>query len=130
MANQDVRYYLNGMLLHISNSQLEIVASDGHRLALYEDQLEVPTGFEARIILPRKGVLELGKLLNDSEIELRIEFSSSSLRIFINDMIFSVKLVDSKYPDFSKVFQQSFSIRFTSKNRFKKCIDSCCRFIK
>jgi len=108
MANQDVRYYLNGMLLHISDSKLGLVASDGHRLAIYEDQLEVPTGFEARIILPRKGVLELGKLINDSEIELRVEFSSSSLRIFINDMIFSAKLVDSKYPDFSKVFQQSF----------------------
>ncbi|MEI6746047.1 MAG: DNA polymerase III subunit beta, partial [Methylococcaceae bacterium] len=81
MANQDVRYYLNGLLLHISNSKLELVASDGHRLALYEDQLEVATGFEARIILPRKGVLELAKLINDSEIELRVEFSSSSIRI-------------------------------------------------
>lgn len=108
MANQDVRYYLNGMLLHISNSRLELVASDGHRLALYEDQLEVPTGFEARIILPRKGVLELNKLIGDNDVELSVEFSSSSIRIYIGDMIFSAKLVDSKYPDFSKVFQQSF----------------------
>ncbi len=108
MASQDVRYYLNGMLLNISNNKLELVASDGHRLAIYEDQLEMPAGFEARIILPRKGVLELNKLINESDIELRIEFSSSSVRIFINDMIFSAKLIDSKYPDFSKVFQQTF----------------------
>lgn len=108
MANQDVRYYLNGLLLHISNSKLELVASDGHRLSIYEDHLEIATGFEARIILPRKGVLELNKLLDDNDIELKIEFSSSSIRIYIKHQIFSAKLVDSKYPDFSKVFQQTF----------------------
>lgn len=108
MANQDVRYYLNGLLLHISNSKLELVASDGHRLSIYEDQLEIATGFEARIILPRKGVLELNKLLDDNDVELKIEFSSSSIRIYIKHQIFSAKLVDSKYPDFSKVFQQAF----------------------
>ncbi|MEI7839472.1 MAG: DNA polymerase III subunit beta [Methylococcaceae bacterium] len=108
MANQDVRYYLNGLLLHISNSKLELVASDGHRLSIYEDQLEIPTGFEERIILPRKGVLELSKLMDDHETELRVEFSSSSVRIYIKQLIFSAKLVDSKYPDFSKVFQQGF----------------------
>ncbi len=108
MANQDVRYYLNGLLLHISNSKLELVASDGHRLSIYEDHLEIATGFEARIILPRKGVLELNKLLDDNDVELKIEFSSSSIRIYIKHQIFSAKLVDSKYPDFSKVFQQTF----------------------
>ena len=108
MANQDVRYYLNGLLLHISNSKLELVASEGHRLSIYEDHLEIATGFEARIILPRKGVLELNKLLDDNDIELKIEFSSSSIRIYIKHQIFSAKLVDSKYPDFSKVFQQTF----------------------
>ncbi len=108
MANQDVRYYLNGLLLHISNSKLELVASDGHRLSIYEDQLEQATGFEARIILPRKGVLELNRLLDDAEAELKVEFSSNNIRIFIKNLIFSAKLVDSKYPDFGKVFQQDF----------------------
>jgi DNA polymerase-3 subunit beta len=108
MANQDVRYYLNGLLLHISNSQLELVASDGHRLSIYEDSLDQATGFEARIILPRKGVLELNRLLDDAETELKIEFSNNNIRIFIKNLIFSAKLVDSKYPDFGKVFQQDF----------------------
>lgn len=108
MANQDVRYYLNGLLLHISNSQLKLVASDGHRLSIYEDQLEQPTGYEARIILPRKGVLELNRLIDDAEADLKIEFSNNNIRIFIKNLIFSAKLVDSKYPDFSKVFQQDF----------------------
>jgi len=108
MANQDVRYYLNGLLLHISNSKLELVASDGHRLSIYEDQLEQGTGFEARIILPRKGVLELNRLLDDPDAELKVEFSSNNIRIFIKNLVFSAKLVDSKYPDFGKVFQQDF----------------------
>jgi DNA polymerase-3 subunit beta len=108
MANQDVRYYLNGLLLNVSNSKLKLVASDGHRLSIYEDNLDQATGFEARIILPRKGVLELSRLLDDSEAELKVEFSSNNIRIFIKNLIFSAKLVDSKYPDFGKVFQQEF----------------------
>ncbi len=108
MANQDVRYYLNGLLLHISNSKLKLVASDGHRLAIYEDQLGQPTGYEARIILPRKGVLELSRLLDNPDAELKVEFSSNNIRIFINSLVFSAKLVDAKYPDFGKVFQQAF----------------------
>ncbi|MDP2904504.1 MAG: DNA polymerase III subunit beta [Methylovulum sp.] len=108
MANQDVRYYLNGLLLNISNSKLKLVASDGHRLSIYEDQLEQGTGFEARIILPRKGVLELSRLLDDPEADIKVEFSSNNIRIFIKNLIFSAKLVDPKYPDFSKIFQQDF----------------------
>ncbi|MDP3876344.1 MAG: DNA polymerase III subunit beta [Methylobacter sp.] len=108
MANQDVRYYLNGLLFNVSNSKLKLVASDGHRLSIYEDNLDQATGFEARIILPRKGVLELNRLLDDPETELKVEFSSNNIRVFIKNLIFSAKLVDSKYPDFGKVFQQEF----------------------
>ena len=108
MANQDVRYYLNGLLFNVSNSKLKLVASDGHRLSIYEDILDQATGIEARIILPRKGVLELSRLLDDPDAELKVEFSSNNIRIFIKNLIFSAKLVDSKYPDFGKVFQQEF----------------------
>ena len=108
MANQDIRYYLNGLLLHISNSKLKLVASDGHRLSIYEDNIGTATGYEERIILPRKGVLELTRLLTDDDAELNIQFSSSNIKIYINDLTFSAKLVDSKYPDFSKVFEQTF----------------------
>jgi DNA polymerase III subunit beta len=108
MANQDVRYYLNGLLLNISNSKIKLVASDGHRLSIYEDTLDQGTGYESRIILPRKGVLELSRLLDDPDAELKVEFSGNNIRIFIKNLIFSAKLVDSKYPDFGKVFQQEF----------------------
>lgn len=108
MANQDIRYYLNGLLLHISNSKLKLVASDGHRLSIYEDNIGTATGYESRIILPRKGVLELSRLLDDEDAELNIQFSNSNIRIYFKQLIFSAKLVDSKYPDFSKVFDQPF----------------------
>ncbi|MDD1612929.1 MAG: DNA polymerase III subunit beta [Methylococcaceae bacterium] len=108
MANQDVRYYLNGLLLHISNTALKLVASDGHRLAIYEDELESPTGLEARIIVPRKGVMELSRMLDDSDAQLQVSFSSNHIKVEVHNTVFSAKLVDSKYPDFGKVFQQAF----------------------
>jgi len=108
MANQDIRYYLNALLFHISNSKLKLVASDGHRLSIYEDSIGEATGYESKIILPRKGILELARLLDDDEAELNIQFSNSNIKIFFKNMIFSAKLVDSKYPDFSKVFDQTF----------------------
>ena len=108
MANQDVRYYLNGLMLNISNSKIKLVASDGHRLSVFEDELETATGYEARIIIPRKGVMELSRLLDDPDIELEVQFSNNNIRIGIRDLVFSAKLVDARYPDFNRVFQQDF----------------------
>jgi DNA polymerase III subunit beta len=108
MANQDVRYYLNGLLLNISNDRMKLVASDGHRLAIFEGQLDEPTGYEVRIILPRKGVLELYRLLDNPDAELTVMFSNNNIKIEIDNLVFSAKLVDAKYPDFGKVFQQAF----------------------
>ncbi len=108
MASQDVRYYLNGLLVNISNSKIKMVGSDGHRLSFFEDELDEPTGYEERIILPRKGVLELGRLLSDPETELSVYFSENNIKLIYQNMAFFAKLVDSKYPDFSRVFNQAF----------------------
>ncbi|MBS3954531.1 MAG: DNA polymerase III subunit beta [Methylomicrobium sp.] len=108
MANQDVRYYLNGLMLNISNSKIRMVASDGHRLSVYENELQSPTGYEARIIIPRKGVMELLRLLDDPETDLLVQFSSNNIKVAIKNIIFSAKLVDARYPDFNKVFLQDF----------------------
>ena len=108
MANQDVRYYLNGLMLNISNSKIKLVASDGHRLSVFEDELESAAGYEARIIIPRKGVMELTRLLDDPDIEVEVRFSNNNIRIVIKDLTFSAKLVDARYPDFNRVFQQDF----------------------
>jgi len=109
MANQDIRYYLNGLMLSIFNDQLKLVGSDGHRLAIYEGKIEEKTEIESRIIIPRKGVVELIRLLDiDEELDIKVEFSANNIRIVIGSLTFSAKLVDSKYPDFSKVFDQAF----------------------
>lgn len=108
MANQDVRYYLNGMALNVNNSTITLVASDGHRLSFYENALEVPTGQAARMIMPRKAIQELTKLLDDAEAEVTIQASANDVTVLYKDSIFSSKLIDAKYPDFSKVFDQAF----------------------
>jgi len=110
MANQDIRYYLNGMMLSIFNNKIKLVGSDGHRLSIYEGEIEAETGIEFQIIIPRKGVLELVKLLGgDEQQDIQIEISKNNIRVNIANVIFSAKLVDSNYPDFSRVFDQSFN---------------------
>lgn len=120
MGSQDVRYYLNGLFLHISNSKLKLVASDGHRLSIYDESINEATSYEERIILPRKGVIELSRLLDDEEAELNIQFSKNNFRIYVKNLIFSAKLVDAKYPDFSKVFEQSFFNQITVQKQLLK----------
>ncbi len=109
--------------MSISNQKLKLVTSDGHRLAIYEDELEFPTGYEAKIVIPRKGVVELMKLLDDSGSEITALFSSNNIRINVKNIFFSAKLVDAKYPDYSKVFNQAFlSTLLVSKQLLKETL--------
>ena len=103
MARQDVRYYLNGLLLEASAQQVRAVATDGHRLAVA--QLDATTGIEESksIIVPRKGVLELGRLLSDDGGELNIRIGSNAIQMSIDDIRFSSKLIDGKFPDYWRV---------------------------
>ena len=87
---------------------LKLVASDGHRLSIYEDDINQSTGVESRIILPRKGVIELSRLLDDPEANLSVSFSSNNIKVIYKNLIFSAKLIDAKYPEFGKIFQQEF----------------------
>ncbi len=121
MANQDIRYYLNGLMLSIFNDKLKLVGSDGHRLAIYEGQIEEKTEIESRIIIPRKGVVELSRLLDiDEDLDIKVEFSRNNIRIVIGSLTFSAKLVDSKYPDFSKVFDQAFKSPIQVQKQYLK----------
>jgi DNA polymerase-3 subunit beta len=103
MAQQDVRYYLNGLLLDLREDSLRCVATDGHRLALCEAPL--PTGAQTRkqIILPRKGVLELQRLLEVGDREIEIEVGRSHLRVRREDVTFTSKLIDGRFPDYDAV---------------------------
>jgi DNA polymerase-3 subunit beta len=104
MAQQDVRYYLNGMLLEIGNGRLRAVATDGHRLATSEIDGDIDQTVELQVIIPRKAVLELGKLLRESsDGEVQIEISSNHVRVKIGKTLFTSKLVDGKFPDYQRV---------------------------
>lgn len=103
MAQQDVRYYLNGMLLEISKGDLRTVATDGHRLALSQSVGAVSKEHEIQVILPRKAVVELGRLLNDRDEEIKVELSNSYIKVLLKDAVFTSKLIDGRFPEYQRV---------------------------
>ncbi|HKX58633.1 MAG TPA: DNA polymerase III subunit beta [Steroidobacteraceae bacterium] len=101
MAQQDVRYYLNGMLLETDGKMLRTVATDGHRLALCEMDLPAK-GAGQQVIVPRKGVLELQRLLG-TEGDVQITIGSNHIRAQIGDVRFTSKLIDGRFPEYGRV---------------------------
>ena len=103
MANQDVRYYLNGLMLEVAPNRVRAVATDGHRLAMSQCAAEVDTDTPQQVIIPRKGVQELMRLLNDSDAPATVEFSTNHLRVSLNGVRFTSKLIDGRFPDYERV---------------------------
>jgi DNA polymerase-3 subunit beta len=102
MAQQDVRYYLNGLLLETEKKKLRAVATDGHRLALSEIELATVTTREEQMIVPRKGVLELNRLLDgDGEVELTL--GTNHIRAQFDGVRLTSKLIDGRFPEYSRV---------------------------
>ena len=103
MAQQDVRYYLNGLLLDLKDNSLRCVATDGHRLAMCEAALPSAVQTRKQIILPRKGVLELQRLLEGGDREVELEVGRNHLRMRREDVTFTSKLIDGRFPDYDAV---------------------------
>jgi DNA polymerase-3 subunit beta len=108
MAQQDVRYYLNGLLLETAKEHLRAVATDGHRLALCEVGLEQKGLPEQQVIVPRKGVLELQRLLG-GEDDLELVLGSNHVRIQLGAIRFTSKLIDGRFPEYERVIPQDTS---------------------
>ncbi|MDA9109213.1 DNA polymerase III subunit beta [Woeseiaceae bacterium] len=102
MAQQDVRYYLNGLLLEIDGDQLKAVATDGHRLAFCQKQLSVNSPEIKSVIIPRKGVLELQRLL-DGTTDIEVELGSNHIKIVFESICFTSKLIDGRFPEYQRV---------------------------
>lgn len=102
MAQQDVRYYLNGLLFDLDKQVLRCVATDGHRLALCEAALEGKAD-KRQIIVPRKGVTELQRLLEGGDRTLELEVARSHIRVKRDDVTFTSKLIDGRFPDYQAV---------------------------
>jgi DNA polymerase III subunit beta len=103
MAHQDVRYYLNGLLLDLRDKTLRCVATDGHRLALADAQLETEVSSRRQIIIPRKGVLELQGLFEAGEGLVELELGRNHIRVRRDSVTFTSKLIDGRFPDYEAV---------------------------
>ncbi len=113
MAQQDIRYYLNGLLFEVTANQLNVVGTDGHRLSFTSTELS--QNYEKQeLILPRKTVIELIKLLDDSDEEVAIEIMAGQVNFTFNDIQLISKVIDGKFPDYTRVIpvghQNSFTV--------------------
>ena len=102
MAQQDVRYYLNGMLWEASSGLLRAVATDGHRLAMSYSEMPFSIPEKIQAIVPRKGVVELSRILSDED-SITVTLGSNHVRIQGSDFRFTSKLIDGAYPDYERV---------------------------
>ncbi len=103
MAAQDIRYYLNGMLLVVDGTTVRAVATDGHRLAMCEVSKDGATG-KVEAIIPRKTILELSRLLPDSEDDqVRVQMAANQVKFSFGAIELISKLVEGKFPDYQRV---------------------------
>jgi len=103
MANQDVRYYLNGLLFDFVGQQLKAVATDGHRLAICDLENDIEVKSDRQLIVPRKGVLELSRMLSEDSDEVTLAIGRNHIRLVKGDTTFTSKLIDGRFPDYKAV---------------------------
>lgn len=123
MAQQDVRYYLNGMLFEFTGKRISSVATDGHRLAVCHQSLDNAEQEPVKVIMPRKGVQELSRLLNNPDEKLTIQVQQNHIRFISDDFILTSKLIDGKFPDYQKVLPRAGqNIMTCEKNDLKQIL--------
>jgi len=107
MAQQDIRYYLNGMLLVLDGGEIRVVATDGHRLS-YASGAVAAQDEKREVILPRKAVMELARLLTDTEEPVDIELYASQVKFRFGDIELTTKIIDGKFPDYTRVIPTNY----------------------
>jgi len=103
MAQQDVRYYLNGLLFEASGQTIRAVATDGHRLSMAETDVTPSFKTGKQVILPRKGVVEMIRFLEDTDDPVEIQIGPNHIRTNLKGLVFTSKLIDGRFPDYNKV---------------------------
>src|SRR5262245_23550124 len=116
MAQQDIRYYLNGLLLLLDGGQVKVIATDGHRLSFAARPLGQQLD-KREVIVPRKAVLELGRLLADSDDSVDLEIFTSLVRFSFGDTVVTTKIIDGKFPDYTRVVPTNYQKRFSVKRQ-------------
>ena len=122
MAQQDVRYYLNGLLLETDKKRLRAVATDGHRLALSEIDLVGAATRDEQLIVPRKGVLELSRLL-EGDGEVQVALGANHIRVQLDGIRLTSKLIDGRFPEYSRVVPaQPKNVIKADRNLFRQAL--------
>jgi DNA polymerase-3 subunit beta len=103
MAQQDVRFYLNGLMVEVGNDVIKAVATDGHRLSYSETKASVSPDEVIRVVVPRKGVNELSKLLQDSDTTATVTLGTNHIHVGLPGITFTSKLIDGQFPDYNRV---------------------------
>ena len=122
MGLQDVRHYLNGACLDISQNEIKCVAADGHRLALASLNCESLGNLEARIILPRKSVLELIRLMTHEEGDVKIQIADTRFRASTDEFNFTTKLINAQYPDYNRLIPRGNSTATGDRETLKQAL--------
>ena len=107
MAQQDVRYYLNGLLLELRPGRIRTVATDGHRLAMAELRRDTGIKKDLQVILPRKAVLELQRLLEGGEEEVRLNLSANQVQVDLDGLKLTSKLIEGRFPEYERVIPEN-----------------------
>jgi DNA polymerase-3 subunit beta len=106
MAQQDVRYYLNGLLLELAGEKFRCVATDGHRLSLCDAHMQTQVVETLQAIVPRKGVHELVRLLSTNKATCQVQLTSNHMRVTLPHVRFTSKLIDGRFPDYHRVLPE------------------------
>lgn len=122
MAQQDIRHYLNGVLLDISENQISAVATDGHRLALARVEGEKVENIVEKLVLPRKSILELIRLLNDVDQFIQIRFDDQKLQCVFDQFHLTTKLIQANYPDYQRLIPQGQWIAEIDRETLKQAL--------
>jgi DNA polymerase-3 subunit beta len=122
MGQQDVRHYLNGAFLDIGRQAIQCVAADGHRLALSSLQDDRIGSIEAKVILPRKSVLELIRLLENGDRDVSIQIGEGRFRIVTDDCIFTTKLINAQYPDYHRLIPKGTTTAIGDRESIKQAL--------
>ena len=122
MASQDVRFYLNGMLFDVSPQALRLVATDGHRLSTVALEADFASLTPMQVIVPRKGIVELAKLLQASDELVELAFAKNYLTVKLADTVFTCKLIEGRYPDFRRVIPTNNEVHVITDRELMRAI--------
>lgn len=114
MAQQDVRHYLNGLMLELQDNLLVSVATDGHRLSYCKIDTDIKNGEVKQVIIPRKGIQELSRLLSDTDKIVKVSIGTNHIAVEVDGVKFTSKLIDGKFPDYERVLPDTTEIKLTA----------------